>query len=125
MTPHTFPESFPEFLTRRFGGVLTHGRHTPDGVACALEAWSQYEARTWTDDPVALNMPDLRALNDACWSDDAIRALWMGRVLSAVTPVWRDPGRRPRFVAGLAIGTIRDLLPPRLRAIGLDEHAAA
>ena len=62
---------FAEFVKDRFGGVLTHGSHTPDGAACFHEALNVYQGKKWSDNTAGtLN---LIGLNDAPWSSDAVR----------------------------------------------------
>ena len=90
----TTEQTFAEFVESRFGGVLTKGGHTPDGAACALEAWSQFirphtwtddgipvyaddGKATWTDNPETLRIFDIRGINDAAWKSDAQRTEYM------------------------------------------------
>lgn len=111
-------------LDERFGGVLRHGEHAPDGEVCALELVSQVRGRRWTDDPVRLRMPDLRALNDAAWSSDAARTEHLLPVLVAYDG-WADwPRERRRdVVRQVALRTVREILPLALRMAGLSTAA--
>lgn len=74
-------ETFSEFVGRRFGGVLTEGKHEPDGHACVLEAYSQYLRKDWSDAPHYL--PDIRSLNDSRWPSDEDRTRAMLSVVAA------------------------------------------
>jgi len=55
---------FRRCIDERFAGRLEQGSHTPDSLACGLEAYSQAIGEAWTDDPVRLRMWDIRPLND-------------------------------------------------------------
>ena len=107
----------------RFGGVLKCGSHGEDGEACALEAASVARGVAWGDDPGLVQLPDLRAINDA-YVDDAARTAALVPVLEAVWgwPAW-SPERRQRFAVAVAEGTIRRVLPLALEAVGLTAAA--
>ena len=114
---------FKEFIENRFNGRISEGAHEPDSIGCALEVWSKYEGRRWTDDPTKLEMPDLRPLNDGPWSSDLARTTALVPVLVAVAPVWRDLNKREAWVRTIALETIRQILPIGLRARGLTTEA--
>ena len=125
MTTMNSAENARTILQTRFQNRLAKGAHQADGVGCALEFWSQVQGHTWTDDPEALQMPDLRSLNDAPWSSEEARAAALLPVLIAVAPVWRGPlARRQTFVERICLDTVREILPYTLRAAGLPEAAA-
>ena len=117
-------ETYRGVLERRFGGVLLRGQHTEDGQACALEVASVVRGVVWTDDPRTVGLPDLRALNDAAWSTDAMRTEHMVPVIEALWDwsAWTDERRR-RVVARVAERTIREILPIVLRQAGLNDEA--
>ena len=112
-------ELFRTFLAKRFTGLISKGSHDTDSIGCALEVWSQYEGRAWTDDPTRLEMPDLRPLNDGPWSSDLARTIALAPVLIAVAPIWRNPVQRVAWVRAVALETVRQILPIALRANGL------
>ena len=120
----TTTHPFTTVLRDRFGGVLTHGAHTPDGAACALEAVSVARGITWTDKPASTRMPDLRPLNDAPWPSDKARTIAMTPLVIALWD-WADwtDDRRQRWAENVALHTIREILPLVLSL--WPEHAAA
>ena len=73
--------AFETTLADRFGGVLLNGKHDPDGQACLLEAAHVSIGEAWSDAPDL--WPDLRNLNDAPWSSDALRTTHLMSVLRA------------------------------------------
>lgn len=115
-------EAAQKFLNERFGGRLAKGAHPPGDVACAVEFFSQLEGHWWTDDPVTLNLPDLRYLNDGFYSSkartDALLPLYV-----AVAPVWRNITHRERWVQRVVFRTTTEVLPLALRAVGAVEAA--
>ena len=115
---------FDRVLSKRFGSVLHHGSHNPDGKACALEAASVARGKRWSDDPGNAGLPDLRPINDGPWSSDeartkamvpAIRALWGW-------PKWGET-KQKALTNAVTLRMIREVLPDIYDAIGLDEHA--
>src|SRR5690606_6015529 len=94
----------------RFGGVVTFGAHAKDGCsACILEALSVCKGIEWTDSPKILGVPDIRPINDAPWSSDAIRTEHMLRLLEAVLPWERwSTKQRQVFAEQLAILTVQE-----------------
>ena len=119
-------ETFTDFVVRRFGGRFYPGAHTPDGKACALEAYSQFLGHAWTDDPDTLRVPDVRRFNDGllATSDDSTGdTARLCALVEALVPVWTDPRRRTAWVQAMTLRTIRELLPVALRANGLPRKA--
>jgi hypothetical protein len=106
-TPFT---AFETTLAMRFGGVLRHGKHQPDGQACALEAVSIAKGLTWTDDPRTVGLPDIRAINDA-YRDDAPRTRDLVPVIEAYWDwaTW-SPARRRAVMDRIVIETVRQLI---------------
>ncbi len=100
----------------RFGGIITKGSHTPDGAACLHEALNIARGEEWSDNPG--DIPDLRSLNDAPWSSDALRTKHMLAVGVAVLWPWPEwsPERRTAFARYTAEHTIRVVVPMALRA---------
>jgi len=99
----------------RFGGVLSHGAHQPDGAACINEAVNAARGRPWSDDPG--EWPDLRDLNDAPWSSATARTEHLLPVGVALWdwPDW-SPERRAGFARRTAERTGREIVPMALRA---------
>ena len=64
-------ETYAEFIERRFGGVLKHGPHEPNGQCCYIEGRAAYLGLKWTDDPSATGDYDFRGLNDAFPDDES------------------------------------------------------
>lgn len=115
-------------VVARFGG-LSSGSHSVDsGFCCVLEAVSVCDDVPWTDSPDKLDRPDIRPLNDADWSSDALRTEQMLRLapLLAAWPQWNEP-RRLAYAGRVTFRTITDpgMLPAALRAARLEEHAVA
>jgi hypothetical protein len=119
-----FETALETLLRERFGGIISHGKHPPDGAACALELVSQAKGLPWTDDPRTVGYPDLRSLNDAGWVSDAARTTALLPVLIALSG-WPDWSKSRRITCAriVALRTIREVLPIALRAIGLDGAA--
>lgn len=114
---------FEEFVRSRFA-VLSRGKHTNKGGACVLEAVSAWRGVDWTDSPDMLDLPDLRPLNDAPWSDDVARTEAMIRLFESVRDWAEWSGeRRLRFAERVITRTAREVLPAGLRALGLDNLA--
>jgi hypothetical protein len=69
-------------------------------------------------------MPDLRPLNDAKWSSDALRTQHCLPVALALW-LWSDwsDARQQAFAERLAIATVREILADMLDACGLDSTA--
>jgi hypothetical protein len=103
--------AYRDTLARRFAGVLSPGKHEPDGVACALEAASIAKGLAWTDDPARVGLPDLRPLNDARWSSDAARTAALVPVVEALWDwaSWPE-ARRVAWAQHVAIATVRDIV---------------
>src|SRR5262245_17656757 len=101
--------TFQDYIAQRFQGRLTRGSHTPDGAACFLEAVSQFDALDWTDNPGALNVPELRPLNDGPWSSAAVRTHHMAPLYDAIAPVWRSD-KRHAWVEAVVIATVREII---------------
>lgn len=111
------PESLAA-VVERYGG-LTAGAHNDQSECCILEAVSVCDGVDWTDDPVVLDRPDVRPLNDAPWSSDEARTAGMLRLapLIAAWPTWSEE-RRQAYVDRVVCRTIREVLPMALRAMG-------
>lgn len=107
-------------VRERFGGVLTVGKHSPDGEACALEARSVAMGIKWTDSPTTTRFPDIRALNDAAWPSDEARTAGMLDLMDALWdwPDWTN-GRRKRFGETIALRLEREIIAPMLRERGM------
>jgi hypothetical protein len=115
---------FVTTLQGHFGGGLGSGSHEPNGVGCALEVASVARGIEWTDDPDLVGLPDLRPLNDGPWSSDKARAEAIAPVIVALWD-WADwpDDRRQAWAGVVAERTILEILPPMLRAAGLDAEA--
>jgi len=113
---------FREFVGTRFNGTLKAGVHEPNGQACILEARNVALNNKWTDAPG--DFVDLRALNDAPWSSDAVRTKHILRVATALWdwPTWTDE-RKQKWAKTVAERTIREILPIAFRAFGMNEEA--
>ena len=113
-----------EYISENPGITISSKRHEPGCGQCILELCSQALGKDWTDDPYDLELPDIRALNDAAWSSDAMRTEHMLRVGVAVWP-WREAsrGQQQLFIDRLAELTIRRVLPPVLREARLNDVA--
>lgn len=106
--------TFREFVQARFGGVLSSGGHedeyetSPDDCpACVLEALNACHDRPWSDSPEVARTFDIRPLNDAPWSSDAVRTEQMIRLVAAVEGSLDWPKElQQRFVERLAIRTV-------------------
>ena len=85
-------------LDSKFGGVLTAGKHSRNGRACALEALSVVQGVDWTDSPVLLRIFDLRTLNDMSVSD-ALRTKMLLPLLAAYAGSMDWPIARQRAVS--------------------------
>lgn len=111
-------------VAERFGGLLSHGEHDPDGAACALEAASIARGRPWSDDPDDVELPDLRPLNDGPWTSDEARTEAMVPLVVALWdwPTWAGD-RHQAWLSRVASRTTREVLPIVLRAVGLDAEA--
>ena len=120
MTAHVF-----ETVVRdRFGGLLRSGSHRPDGLACVLEAVAAARGLPWTDSPVEVGLPDLRPLNDARWSSDAVRT---AALVPVVVALWKYSGwtkhQRTTWICRVVERTIREVLPVMLRYVGCEDAA--
>jgi hypothetical protein len=105
--------------------TIKSGKHdSPECGMCILELCSLALGVEWTDDPGVLGLPDIRRLNDAKWCDAETRTREMLRLGVAVWP-WRTATdeRRVAFARRLSELTIRRVLPPMLRHIGLPREA--
>lgn len=104
------------------GGVLLSGDHgdCEDGC-CLLEAVNLARHGEATDSPKKAGMPDLRPLNDARWSTNALRTK---HCLPVALALWDwsawSVARRLAFAERLAIATVRETFSDMLDAIGLD-----
>ena len=98
---------FDTILQSRFGGLIRHGSHEPDGNACLLEVATIARARTWSDDPDHAGLPDLLA--------PAARALW-------AWPEWSE-AQRKALTDRVTLRLICEVLPDVFVAVGLAEHA--
>ena len=97
-------------IDERFAGRLEQGPHTPDSLACGLEAYSQAIGEAWTDDPVRLRMWDIRPLNDIPVSQ-SIRTRHIVPVIIAYQGSRDWSGARQRRVATrLVILTVNRLI---------------
>ena len=92
-------------------GVLSTGAHKADeGLYCALECVSLARnngRKNFTDNPIAVGMPDIRAINDAYWSSDALRTKTMLPLLAALSDwsTW-NTARKVRYVTRISIRTV-------------------
>src|SRR3990167_3864580 len=95
----------------RFGGRLVPGRHAADtGACCVLEARSVCLGIPWTDNPAAVGMPDIRALNDAPWSKAAVRTAAMIRLAAAYDRWATWPAeRQTAIMSRVAIAMVREI----------------
>lgn len=86
---------FDKVLKSRFGGLLKHGSHSPDGEACALEAASVARGNSWSQNPRSAGLPDLRELNDGPWSSDEARTRAIRQLVKALWtwPRWGEKRR--------------------------------
>ena len=102
-------DTFTSLVQTQFGGVLTHGSHTPDGSACLLEAAHAALGEVWSDTPD--HWPDLRALNDGPWTSDAARTAALIPVLQAYWE-WRtwSLARQQTVLARIIVLTINRLI---------------
>lgn len=94
-------------LNRCFSGRIAGGNHAEnEGKACILNIVSKARGVKWTDSPEALDMPDIRALNDAYASDET-RSIDMVRLGVALWdyPSW-PVDRRVRWAQALAARTV-------------------
>ena len=109
-------------VVARSGGLSAGSHHARSGKFCILEAVSVCEGREWTSDPLILDRPDVRLLNDALWPDDVVRTEQMLRLapLLEAWPGWGDE-KRVVWVRGVALRTAREILPIALRAAKIDE----
>ena len=109
-------------VINRYGGLSAGSHDAKSGKCCLLEAVSVCEGREWTDSPLVLDRPDVRSLNDAAWSDDATRTEQMLRLapLLEAWPAW-SASKRAAWAQGVALRTVREILPIALRAAKLDE----
>ena len=111
MQPFTIDE-LQEFLNTHDAGVLLSGGHSPYlGKYCALEAVGQLRGIPWTDNPLDVGIPDMRCINDACWSSDAARTVAMLPMLAAVSrwATW-TPEQKQQWVSCVVIQTVRQIL---------------
>jgi hypothetical protein len=108
----------------RFGGVLSHGSHDPDGLACINEAANVARGNDWGDLPDKAGLPDSRSLNDGPWSSNRARTDAM-LPLGVALWDWSDwtPKRRTAWAQRVSERTIREILPIALRAAGLTAEA--
>ena len=115
---------FVATLRTRFGGVLYAGAHNPDSRACVIEVATVVRKQAWSDDPSAAKLPDLRPLNDALWSSDQARTEALIPIVLALWDwsTWMAT-QQQRWATKIAERTIREILPPMLRQIGLDTEA--
>lgn len=86
---------FDKVLKSRFGGLLKHGSHHPDGEACALEAATVARGNKWDDEPETAGLPDLRELNDGPWSSDEARTRALRPLVKALW-TWMRWGEKRR-----------------------------
>lgn len=116
-------ETFGQFVKRRFtNGLIRRGAHEPDGLACVLEARNVAVTGEWTDSPSGF--PDLRRLNDARWASDEERTAHMIPLVEALWDweKWTEK-RKVALAKIVAKRVIMEILPPVLRAHGLNEAA--
>jgi hypothetical protein len=120
--------TFRDVVRDRFGGVLRHGKHEPDGQACALEAASVARGLAWCDEPTHAGLPDLRPLNDGPWSSDAARTAALVPVVEALWdwPAWTR-AQRNRWAKRVVIETVRQIVAelPGLTSAVRDQCRAA
>ena len=100
-----------EYVKNRFGGIILNGKHKADGQACILEARNSYLGNDWSDSPTSSNRPDIRPLNDARWSTNALRTEHMLRLDEALEPweTWSAKERRA-YIGRVVIATVRELI---------------
>jgi hypothetical protein len=103
-------DNLGQILRTRFGGVISAGKHEPDGQACALELYAVAIGHEWTDNPQALGMPEIRGLNDA-FHDERLRTQHMLRVLTALYdyPNW-SADRKRQWCERIVIETMRRII---------------
>lgn len=112
---------------RLHGGLFANGSHQErysddDCPLCLLEMIAACEVRRGlreriTDDPKELDLPDVRPINDACWSSREVATPHLERLRSAIMP-WRewDEERRRKTADRLAILAVNKIVAelPRL-----------
>ena len=124
-------EQLQHVLDTYDNGVLSTGTHKPDdGLYCALECVSLAQGIRWrddgtedgildiptrrkifTDNPTALGMPDIRAINDARWSSDALRTATMLPLISVLSDwsQWSSMRQR-RWAEIVSIETVKQII---------------
>lgn len=109
-------------VVARYGGVKA-GSHQHRRECCILEAVSVCEGRDWTSDPIQLDRPEVRPLNDAPWPDDVVRTEQMLR-LAPLLEAWPGWGNEKRvaWVKAVALRTVREVLSITLRAANINER---
>ena len=110
-------EDLQRVLDEHDAGVLKAGKHAfEDHKMCALESVSlaRVEAMTrdaFTDNPAQTGMPDLRPLNDACWSSDKARTTAMLPLLAALSDYaeW-STARKQRWITRVSVRTVNVII---------------
>src|SRR6267142_5151809 len=99
-----------QLLDKMDDGILRSGSHKAGGREfCALEFESQVRQRTWSDAPITL--PDLRPINDACWSSNEARTAALLPVMSALWDwsIWPEKKRR-KWAETVTIRTVQEII---------------
>lgn len=112
------PNRLAQTIAALPGGVLNQGSHCfGEPGCCILEAVAICEGLDKTDNPLTLNRPDIRGLNDAAWSSDEVRTTQMLRLgpLLAAWPLWTLEQRKA-FVERVALRIVREIVPTHVRA---------
>lgn len=106
----TYP-TLADYVRAVYDGRLCAGIGTLGVSACIMTARSEWLGLARTDDPAAVGRPDDRPLNDAPWSNKAIRAVHMLRLDAALEPWgrWTEAERRD-YVERVLIATVRELV---------------
>ena len=101
---------FREVIGARFHGELGSGSHSPDGAACALEAYSQAMGLEWTDNPSILRIWDVRPINDID-VPAKLRAERMPPLIVAYQGCMDWPAQRKnRTIMRIVIGTVNRII---------------
>lgn len=126
MTDTCNPDRLAQTIAALPGGVLQQGSHCfGEPGCCILEAVAICEGLEKTDNPITLNRPDIRTLNDSAWQSDESRTAQMLRLgpLLAAWPLWKH-ATRIAFVERVALRIVREIIPIHIRALGYESLAA-
>jgi len=102
-------QTFRDLLHSRFNGLLLRGKHKRNSQACTLELAHAAVGDAWSDTPD--KWPDLRALNDAPWSNDLARTAGLVPVMEAYWEwdAWPRT-RQVETITRLAILTVQRII---------------